>query len=123
MGLQARSEAGGSSGGGERALSPSSHFISRPGELAFGIILETDETHRVTRAASRDAAPALNNPRVALGVKNTPRLRTSTAYSARFEGAPLTCTNRGAASTGRVPIRPIAAFRSLPDKKLEYTFE
>lgn len=36
-----------------------------------------------TRAASRDAAPALNNPRVALGVKNTPRRpRTSTAYSA-----------------------------------------
>lgn len=36
-----------------------------------------------TRAAPRDAASALNNPRVVLGVKNTPRRpRTSTAYSA-----------------------------------------
>lgn len=83
MGLQASREAGGSSGGGDRALSPSSHFISRPGELAFGIMLTAVATLARTRAAPCDAASALNNPRVVLGVKNTPRRpRASTAYSA-----------------------------------------
>lgn len=108
IGLQASREAGGNSGGGERTPSPSSLFISRTGEADFGIILTLCETPAGTRATSTDVAPALNNPRVALGVNNTPRRpHASTAYSAPFKGAPLTPANRAPPATGRRPRGPI----------------
>lgn len=57
MGLQASSDGGSSGGGaGDRALPPSSHFISRPGELAFGIILTARLYTRDTCCACRRRA-------------------------------------------------------------------